>query len=68
MASRASNSGGWRLARRRPGKMAGHGRPSHSINVEQAAQLAPDWGRLEVRHPSGHESVEPVTQRLGLGF
>jgi hypothetical protein len=48
MASFVLNVGGLRFGKRRTAS-TGAGQPSRDISLEQAARMAPQWGRTEAR-------------------
>lgn len=49
MASRVIGIGIWRRVGRKPAVRVERGQAAEAVSVEQAAMMAPDWGRLEFR-------------------
>lgn len=62
MASIVSNLHVWRVGRRSTRPEAPR---RDEVSIEEAARLAPEWGRVEARHAAGRQ--ESVATRWPLG-
>lgn len=71
MASVAGNVGIWRVSVRvevGENKVGRQADKTAAMSVESAAALAPEWGRVEVRHGRGYEDGGALLLGLGRAF
>lgn len=68
MASRVADIGIWRVAGRRAARVESRQDGVSGVNLDKAARMAPEWGRVEARYTDSRDSglQMPIPRVLGL--